>query len=167
MNYKKYYYIRVEYDLIIDKSRQKNTNNNSNNNSKGNSKNKNNNNNNKPKKNINKNNKPSKKRLRRNSSESSLETYVTYIAKTINLLIRQALNYVYLQYFILSRDAFIKYRSLDLNKNNIRLIKEIISTLTSIDISKIYINIYINGRKRILILSNVLYILDLLLNLIS
>ena len=41
------------------------------------------------------------------------------------------------------------------------------STLTPIDINKIYINIYINGRKRILILSNVLYILDLLLNLIS
>ena len=95
MNYKKYYYIRIEYNLIINKSRQKNINNNSNNNFRSNSKNKN-NNNNKPKKNINKNNKSNKKRLRRNSSESLLETYVTYIAKIINLSIRQTLDYVYL-----------------------------------------------------------------------
>ena len=173
MNYKKYYYIRVEYNLIIDKSRQKNINNNSNNNFnnnfKDNSKNKNNNNNNnnKLKKNINKNNKSNKKRLRRNNSKSLLETYITYIAKIINLLIRQALNYIYLQYFIFNKDAFIEYRFLDLNKNNIRFIKKITSTLISIDINKIRINIYINGRKRILILSNVLYILNLLLNLIS
>ena len=170
MNYKKYYYIRVEYDLITDKSRQKNINNNSNNNSRNNSKDNSgdkNNDNNKSKKNINKDNKSSKKRPRRNSSESLFEIYVTYIAKIINLLIRQTLDYVYSQHSTLSRDAFIKYRFLDLNKNDIRLIKKIINTLTSIDINKIYINIYINGRKRILILSNILYILDLLLNLIS
>ena len=166
MNYKKYYYIRVEYDLITGKSRQKNINNNSNNNSRGNSKSKN-NNNDKLKKNINKDNKPSKKRLRRNSSESLLEIYVTYIAKTINLSIRQALNYVYSQYFTLNRDAFIEYRSLNLNKNNIYFIKEITNILTPIDINKIYINIYINGRKRTLILLDILYILNLLLNLIS
>ena len=122
---------------------------------------------NKSKKNINKDNKSSKKRSRRNSSESLPEIYVTYIAKVINLSIRQALNYVYSQHFTFSRDAFIEYRSLDLNKNNIRFIKRITSTLTPIDINKIRINIYINEYKRILILSNVLYILNLLLNLIS
>ena len=170
MNYKKYYYIRIEYDLIIDKSRQKNINNKSNSNFKSNSKSnskRKSNNNNKSKKDINKDNKSNKKRLRRNSSESLSKTYVTYIAKTINLSIRQTLNYVYSQHFTLSRNVFIEYRSLNLNKNNIRFIKRIMSTLTPIDINKIYINIYINGRKRILILSNVLYILDLLLNLIS
>ena len=60
----------------------------------------------------------------------------------------------------------MQYRIFDLKLNDIRFIKNIKSARIFINIDKIRINIIIDNQKKELIFTNVLFILDLPLNLI-
>ena len=60
----------------------------------------------------------------------------------------------------------MQYRAFDLKLNDIRFIKNIENARIFINIDKIRINIIINNKKKKKIFTNILFILDLFLNLI-
>ena len=76
------------------------------------------------------------------------------------------MNYVYFQYFTFNKDYFVQYRVFDFKLNDVHFIKGIKGARIFIDIDKIHINIVINNQKKELIFTNVLFILNLFLNLI-
>ena len=61
----------------------------------------------------------------------------------------------------------MEYRYLDLKVDDIRPIKGINRSRTPLEIGKVRLSIVTNGRKKDLILTNVLHVLGIPLNLIS
>ena len=81
------------------------------------------------------------------------------------MLTRWGLDFYYFVYTISNRLVFKIYRLLIAN-NNYRSIRGVGGLLTPIKKEKIKLKIKVSNKYRLLILDNILYILDLLINLI-
>lgn len=115
-----------------------------------------------------KNKSPSKKRRRNSSaSDSQRETMMAYTAETDSQPTRWAMDCACSQHSTPNRDAFMEYRLLDPSVDDIRPIKGIAGSIRPADIGKVRISTCTDGKRKDLILTDVLHLPDLPLNLIS
>lgn len=158
---KKHYHTKTECDQLSGKSRNKGTGggNNGGNTRDDDSK-------SNDKKDKDGDHKPSKKR-RRNSTDTERETCVAYTAESDSSPMRWALDCACSQHSTPHRDAFIEYRLLDPAVDDVRPIKGIKDSLVPIGIGKVCLSTVTDGKKKELILTNVLHLPGLPLNLVS
>lgn len=122
----------------------------------------------KPKDKDSKDEKPKKKRPRRNSSDSGSETevYVAYTAETDGPSPRWALDCACSQHSTPNKDNFIEYRPLT-DTDDVRPIKGIADSLTPTGIGRVRIPTITGGKRKDLVLSDVLHVPGMPLSLIS